>query len=74
MAKISEAEVLLGDGIVTVRRKGVSKPAVANILGTELDASGRTAKIWLDRIVHRAKEDVLGEWTVSGVISTVLSR
>lgn len=74
MAKVSEAEVLLGDGIVTIRRKGVSKPTVANILGMDHDSNGRPIKVWLDRVVHRAKEDALGEWGASGVISTILSR
>lgn len=70
----SHHEVGIGDDAVSVRRHGSSTAVVANILGTEVAEDGTPVRIWLDRLVHQPKERRLGDWDVSGAISTVLSR
>lgn len=67
---VQEANVHVGDGIVVVRRKGSSAPAVANILGSEV-TEGRT-HLYLDRLVHKHYENELGGYAVSGAISSIL--
>lgn len=69
---IDNAEVTLGEGVVVIRRKGVSAPVIANILGMDRDDAGEPARIYLDRLVHSPAEDTLGGWSVSGAISTIL--
>lgn len=68
--EIQEANVHVGDGVVVIRRKGSSAPAVAKILGSE-DRDGRT-HLYLDRLVHKAYENELGGYVVSGAISSIL--
>ena len=68
--EVQEANVHVGDGVVVIRRKGSSAPAVANILGTEV-TEGRT-RLYLDRLVHKHYENELGGYAVSGAISSIL--
>lgn len=64
-------EIVVGDGIVTVREKGQSALRVANILGTESCKDGTT--YFLDRLVFRPGDrDLTDEWSASGCVSTVL--
>lgn len=72
MKKTSDAHVTVGDGVVTVKRDGSSTLVLANILGTE--AIGKIETIYLDRLVHKAWEGTLGDFTSSGAISTILTR
>ncbi len=69
----TNATVTLGDGVITIKRQGSSRPVVANILGMDTDGEGRPVKIWLDRLVHLPKESFLGDWRISGAVSTVLA-
>jgi hypothetical protein len=69
----SHHEVSIGDDAVSVRRHGSSTAVVANILGMAVAEDGAPVRIWLDRLVHQPREDRLGDWEVSGAISTVLS-
>jgi hypothetical protein len=64
-----DANVHIGDGLVVVKRKGSSLPAVANVLGTEPTEGGQ--RVYLDRLVHRAYERELGGFPVSGAISSI---
>ncbi len=72
MKKENEPTVVIGDGVITVRRKGSTTIAVANILGTK--SSGTEERIYLDRMVHRAFEDEMGEYRVTGAVSSILHR
>jgi len=64
-----DANIHIGDGVVVVKRKGSSLPAVANVLGTEPTEGGQL--VYLDRLVHRAYERELGGFPVSGAISSI---
>jgi len=66
----TEANVHVGDGVVVVRRKGSSSPAIANILGS-VPAEGRTL-LYLDRLVHKSYENELGGYAVKGAISSIV--
>jgi hypothetical protein len=68
----SEAEVLIAEDVVVVRRKGNSVSAVANILGVEPSDCGRRV-IYLDRLIHQPFEGKLGSYEVSGAISTIIT-
>ena len=70
--KIDNAEIELTDELVVIRRKGISRPIVANILGIDRDSEGNRIILYLDRIVHNVGEDTLGGWKVRGAISTVM--
>lgn len=65
-----EANVHLGDGIVVVRRKGSSSPAIANVLGSVPGKSGTS--LYLDRLIHKPYENELGGYAVNGAISSIL--
>jgi hypothetical protein len=67
-------EVLMGDGICTVRSTKRSNPIVANILGVDRNASGEISVIYLDRLVHETYVQLMGGWIPSGAISTILTR
>ena len=66
----TDASVHVSDGVVVVRRKGSSSPAIANILGSVL-TEGATL-LYLDRLVHKSYENELGGYTVKGAISTIV--
>lgn len=66
----TEANVHLGDGIVVVRRKGSSSPAIANVLGS-IPGQGGTS-LYLDRLIHKPYESELGGYRVTGAISSIL--
>jgi hypothetical protein len=66
-----EATVHIGDGVVVVRRKGQSMPAVANVLGTE--DVGDQRLFYLDRLIHKPFENELGGYSVTGAISTIIA-
>lgn len=70
--KLDNATVELSDLHVVIRRQGVSRPIVANVLGVDRDDAGEPRCIYLDRLVHAPEEDTLGGWNVSGAISTVM--
>lgn len=65
--------VTIGEGVAVIRRKGQSRPVVANILGIEHDESGRPKTVWLDRLVHRYHESRFIGWSVFGALSSVLT-
>lgn len=70
METTTEANVHLGDGIVVVRRKGSSSPAIANVLGS-VPVDGGTS-LYLDRLIHKPYESELGGYGVKGAISSIL--
>jgi len=65
-----DASVHIGDGVVVVKRKGSSLPAIANILGTQPTQDGQ--RVFLDRLVHKSYEREIGGIAVSGAISSIL--
>jgi hypothetical protein len=69
-----EADIKIGDGLVTIKRRGVSEVTVARLLGIEHDQRGEPVVLWLDRMVHEAREEELGGWKVYGAVSTILRR
>lgn len=73
MTTLQLPSVTLGDGLVVVRRKGVSHVTCAQVLGSELTPDGRE-RLYLDRLVHRPFEEHFEGWEVSGAISTILTR
>jgi hypothetical protein len=70
--KESKVSVLVGEGVVTVKREGSNRALQANILGT-VEADG-VEVLCLDRLVHASHERQFGEWTLSGAVTTLLSR
>ena len=70
--KEAKVSVLVGEGVVTVKREGSNRALQANILGT-VEADGVEA-LCLDRLVHASHEQQFGEWTLSGAVTTLLSR
>ena len=75
MAKSSDnAEIVFGDGVAVIKRRGISHSTVANVLGAESDTKSRISRVWLDRVVHNTNDATLDGWHVSGAISTVLTR
>jgi hypothetical protein len=64
--------VLVGEGVVTIKREGTRRAVVAHVLGrTERDG---VELLCLDRLVHEPHEGVFVGWDVSGAVTTVLSR
>lgn len=70
--KESKVSILVGDGVVTVKREGSNRAVLANILGT-VEAEG-VEVLCLDRLVHSSHEQQFGEWALSGAVTTLLSR
>ncbi|HVI89367.1 MAG TPA: hypothetical protein VM659_13765 [Dongiaceae bacterium] len=70
--KVTDCAVSIGDGVVTVKRRGTRKLILAKILGTVV-VDGLEV-ICLDRLVHERIESEMGGWHVSGAISTLLTR
>ncbi|MFL9912542.1 hypothetical protein [Paraburkholderia sp. RL17-337-BIB-A] len=70
--KESKVSVLVGEGVVTVKREGSNRALQADILGT-VEADG-VEVLCLDRLVHASHEQQFGEWTLSGAVTTLLSR
>lgn len=66
----TEANVHLGDGIVVVRRKGSSSPAIANVLGSVPTETGTL--LYLDRLIHKPYESELGGYAIKGAISSIV--
>ena len=66
------AEVVLGDGVCVIKFRGRSNQKIAKILG--MDKNGGVTRIWLDKLVHHIRDDTIGGWSVSGAISTILTK
>ena len=70
--KVDDCKVSLGDGIVTVKRKGTQRLVIANVLGTvEVDG---VEVICLVRLDHNHYEKEMDGWRVAGAVTTLLSR
>lgn len=65
-------ELTIGEGLVVIKRHGVSQKIIAHILGVENNQDGDVNKIYLDRLVHKPMEKTLGLWNVTGAISSIL--
>lgn len=70
--------VEIANDICVIRRRGRINVTIAKVLGTECDIAGRVNTLWLDRIVHRSDESVFADevttWSLSGAITTILTR
>lgn len=69
-----EADIKIGDGVVTIHRRGVSQVTTAGLLGVEHDKAGEPVRLYLDRMIHRPRETEIGGWRVSGAISSILTK
>jgi len=70
-----QVEVIIGlNNNVSFSRKGRSSVILAMALGFEYDAQDQVNKIYLDRKVHADNEFQFIGWSVSGAISTILTR
>lgn len=72
MDKKPDATVEIGEGVVVIKRKGTSRPSVANVLKAEVNEDGHVTRLVLDRLVHRPHETDFCDWHVSGAFVTVL--
>ncbi|MFP4896796.1 hypothetical protein [Paraburkholderia sp. EG304] len=70
--KESQVSVLVGDGVVTIKREGTRRAVVAGVLG-RMERDG-VELLCLDRLVHEAHEKAFVGWNVSGAVTTMLSR
>lgn len=70
METSTEANVHLGEGIVVVRRKGSSSPAIANVLGSVPTETGTL--LYLDRLIHKPYESELGGYAIKRAISSIV--
>lgn len=70
MEAVVDSHVHLGDGVVVVRRKGTSSPAIANVLGS-VEKDG-FKYLYLDRLIHKPFENELGGYRVQGAISSIV--
>jgi len=75
MIKEKTVSVSIGDGLVTIMRRGQTSTIVAEILGVKKNDQGEIVQVWLDRLVHRPQdtEKFIG-WHVSGTVSSILTR
>lgn len=64
--------VEIGDGVAVIRRKGISRPIVANILKCEHDKNEAIKYMILDRLVHHPHETNFSGWHVTGAFVSVL--
>ncbi|WP_295454944.1 hypothetical protein [uncultured Thiodictyon sp.] len=71
---MSDIEVVIGEGSVTIRRSGRSAPIVAQVLGLDRNPDGEVTRLWLDRLVHRPGEAWTGAWSVRGAVSSIIER
>ena len=73
-----DATVKVGDGVVSIRRVGISVATVARLLGRQLSEDGTTESLTLDRLVHRPHEQTIGRdgvlWSLHGAYVSVLHR
>jgi len=67
----TDVTVHLGDGVVTVRRKGSSAVIVASVLGEIVN--GEVKEMYLDRLVHKPGESQLGHYPVAGATTSILT-
>lgn len=70
MTGMGSAAVVIGDGVVTLRRKGRA-PVVARILADTVDDCG-SRRLVLDRLIHERSEETLDGWLTSGPVVTIL--
>lgn len=68
-----EADVKVGEAVVTIRRKGSSEVVQASIVASDCDAAGKPCRLWLDRMVHADHESSIGGYAVSGAFVTEIS-
>lgn len=68
-----DATIALGEGLAIIRFAGSTTPLIATVLGHERDTDG-VERVYLDRLVHESWHDTMGEWTLAGAVSTILSR
>ena len=59
----------------TVRFSGRSHPVVCQLLGSEVDLSGKPVKLYLNSLIHaEGKNTQYVGWVPSGCISTILTK
>lgn len=68
-----EADVRIGEGVVSIKRKGSSELVQANVVASDVNDAGTTVKLWLDRLVHAPHETCIGGHAVNGAFVTEIS-
>ena len=68
-----EADVRIGDGVVSIKRKGSSAIVQAKVVATEPAKDGNPTRVWLDRLVHATHETSIGQHRVTGAFVTEMS-
>lgn len=69
-----DATVSLGDGVAVIRYGKSSRPTVVGVLGVDLGEDGKPVRVYLDRLIHRPREEQIGGWQISGAVSSILER
>ncbi len=70
--KEKSVSIMVGEGVVTIKRDGSNESVLAKILGT-VEADG-VQVLCLDRLVHESHEGQFGEWSLAGALTTLRSR
>ncbi len=68
-----EADVRIGEGTVSIKRKGSSQLVQANVVASDVNEDGSTIKLWLDRLVHAPHETCIGGHAVNGAFVTEIA-
>lgn len=68
-----EAVVLIGEGVVSIKRKGSAQIVQAKVVATVPATVGVPTRLWLDRLVHAEHETSLGQYPVKGALVTEIS-
>ncbi len=58
----------------TLRIDGISRPIIAPVLGVEPVGSDAPQTIYLASLVHRVGDPEYAGWSMSGAVSTILTR
>jgi hypothetical protein len=68
-----EADVRIGEGVITIKRKGSSELVQAKVVASDVNEAGTTVKLWLDRLVHAPHETNIGGHAVDGAFVTEIT-
>lgn len=75
---VVKAEIRIGVGVVSVRRKGSSEACTARVLAVDVAEDGRTVCVFLDRLLHGVHEHAIGSddepWDLGGAYVTTMTR
>lgn len=77
-SNVVKAEIRIGEGVISIRRRGISEITTARILGFDLADDGRLASLYLDRLIHTMSESEIGTeedpWQLGGAFVSTLTK